>query len=79
MRDRYEIDMWSFGYAADTGKGFSCKADALKYARAYYCPEWEYVAILNTRTKRADVIKGNPFTKIYAPYVEVYKRGVRYL
>jgi hypothetical protein len=38
----------------------------VRYARACICPDWEYVAVINTCTKRVDVIKGAPMMVRYA-------------
>lgn len=51
---------------ADSGREFWRKADAVRYARACICPDWEYVAVINTCTKRVDVIKGVPMMVRYA-------------
>lgn len=52
---------------ADSGREFWRKADAARYACACICPDWEYVAVINTCTKRVDVIKGAPMMVRYAP------------
>lgn len=62
----YQIIKCSRDCGADSGREFGRKADAVRYARAFICPDWEYVAVINTCTKRVDVIKGAPIMVRYA-------------
>ena len=54
----YQIIKCSRDCGADSGHEFWRKADAVRYARAFICPDWEYVAVINTCIKRIDVLKG---------------------
>ena len=70
----YQIIMYCRECGVDSGRDFERKADAARYARAFVCPDWEYVAVINTRTKRVDVLKGAPMMVRYAPGCTEYKR-----
>ena len=71
----YQIIKYSRDCGTDSGREFWRKADAVRYARAYVCPDWEYVAVINTCTKRVDVLKGATMMVHYAPGCTEYKRG----
>lgn len=71
----YQIIKYCRDCGVDSGRDFGRKADAVRYARACVCPDWEYVAVINMRTKRVDVLKGAPMMVRYAPGCTEYKRG----
>lgn len=54
----YQIIKYCRDCGPYSGREFGRKADAVRYARACVCPDWEYVAVISTRTKRVDVLKG---------------------
>ena len=52
----YQIIKYCRDCGAYSGREFGRKADAVRYARACVCPDWEYVAVFSTRIMRVDVL-----------------------